>query len=569
MPQTKTRLPAAAEPAPPESDTASSDPPVADVPEEPGRIGTVIDDRYRIVGTLGEGGMGIVYRAEHVYIRRPVALKILSADMAEHPQLFERFEREALAIGRLDHPNCVSVLDFGHLPDGSCYLTMPVLEGRTLADVLRRGRIPTRRALRIARHIAGALAHIHNAGIVHRDVKPENIVLVDREGDPDFATLLDFGIAKLLRSDDDTDTEDLTVAGQRFGTPAYMSPEQAIGATLDARSDVYSLSIVLYEMLCGVPPFEHRDPVRLMEMQEKDSVPRMARMARDLVVADDVEQMVLRGLAKQASDRYDKAVELIAAIDACLEAPSTEEEPRQPVYKRPRVWAAVGVGVALIVTALLLWPSNKVRESDTAARARELITQGKPGQAVAYLEGNPALAKHADAHLQLGHAYATFGRHKDVVDSYQRALSRDKRLARDPDVANNLRLIVDGDDLALTAVAAELLLSELDDNTTKQRVVELASGHIKLAWRAKMREVAEHHGLSEKIDWRTGYTRDLAQAPSCEQRRAVVIRLRSLGDPKALGALEGAKKRADNGCLRDAATDAIILLSARTADDAK
>jgi serine/threonine-protein kinase len=562
MPRTKTRLPASGP-----SDASDRESSESSSSDE--RIGSVVDDRYRIVDLIGLGGMGVVYRAEHVYIRRTVALKILHQEMAEHPQLFERFEREALAIGRLDHPNCVSVLDFGHLPDGACYLTMPFLEGPTLGDRMCDGPISVRRSLRIARHVASALAHIHNAGIVHRDVKPENIVMVDREGDADFATLLDFGIAKLVQRDAESADErraELTIAGQRFGTPAYMSPEQAIGAPLDHRADLYALSVILFEMLCGARPFEEDDPVRLMEMQERAPVPSMSAVADDVSIPGAVEALVRKGLAKRANERFADAVEFIAAIDACLDVPTATAKAR-PLYRRPRVVVGAGVAiVAIVAAALVFWPSS-AGESHSAAHGRSLISQGKPIQAIAYLEGNPALAEHADAHLQLGHAYSATGRYGDAVASYGRALTRQPGLSNDADLANNLRLVVDGDDVAIATQAAELLLGRVADEATRAHVTDMASSHEDLRWRTQMREVAEHHGMSEDIDWLASHTLDLAQAETCEERRRSTARLRSLGDPNAISALERARDRADNRCLRDEADEAIAALRSRTTVD--
>src|SRR5690349_15909211 len=177
-------------------------------------IGEVIDGRYRLDATLGRGGMGLVYRATHVGLRRQVAVKILHPSLAASPEVRNRFEREALAVGRVDHPNCVATYDVGRLPDGSLYLAMELLEGRSLADVLEaEGQIAPGRALHILAHMLKGLGSIHQAGLIHRDIKPENIFLVRHGEDLDFAKILDFGIAKPISGELSDDGVRLTQAG--------------------------------------------------------------------------------------------------------------------------------------------------------------------------------------------------------------------------------------------------------------------------------------------------------------------------------------------------------------------
>jgi eukaryotic-like serine/threonine-protein kinase len=287
-------------------------------------IGRIIDGRYRVLEHVGQGGMGSVYRAEHVTIRRPVALKLLHPGLASIPELERRFEREAYAIGRIDHPNCVNVSDFGKLEDGSLFLVMELLEGQSLGDLLERERrVEIRRALHITRHVLRGLHHAHRRGIVHRDVKPENVVLVEHDGDHDFAKVLDFGIAKLVGVAETEDgSEKLTQAGIAFGTPIYLSPEQAIGEPADPRSDLYSATVMLYEMITGVPPFRSEDKLELLGMHTTRPPPRAAEMAPDLMVPEPVEALLVRGLAKRPADRFADAGEYVAAIDAVVGMPA-------------------------------------------------------------------------------------------------------------------------------------------------------------------------------------------------------------------------------------------------------
>jgi len=299
-------------------------------PEEETRLGEIIDARYRLDGLLGRGGMGVVYRAEHVAIRRTVAVKVLHASLAGVPELKSRFEREALAIGRIDHPNCVNVTDFGRLDDGSLFLVMEYLEGRSLGDLLDdEHHLRPRRALRILRHLLSGLGHAHSHGIVHRDVKPENVVLVEHEGEKEFAKILDFGIAKLANAPELDNGVKLTQAGVAFGTPVYMSPEQALGNPIDGRADLYGASVVAYEMLTGHPPFFSDDKLEVLSMHTTREPPPMVEvLGRDGhsdYVPEQVEELIRRGLTKRPGDRWPTATAYIAALDEVMLAMALDE----------------------------------------------------------------------------------------------------------------------------------------------------------------------------------------------------------------------------------------------------
>lgn len=221
-------------------------------------IGRVIAGKYKLESTLGQGVSAVVFRARHLDLKRNVAVKVLHEQKLDDPQFVGRFKAEALAASKLEHPNVARVLDFGQEPDGVLYLVMELLEGRTLEAILAAGTLPQRTAVTFAIQAASALAFAHDVGIFHRDVKPENIMIVahrDDDGNPcDLAKVCDFGLAKLR--DKDGDQEDLTQAGMLFGSPAYMSPEQTRGETVDERSDIYSLAVTLYQAVTGGFPHE-------------------------------------------------------------------------------------------------------------------------------------------------------------------------------------------------------------------------------------------------------------------------------------------------------------------------
>jgi serine/threonine protein kinase len=284
-------------------------------------IGEVIDGRYRLDATLGRGGMGLVYRATHVGMRRQVAVKILHPSLAMSPEVRNRFEREALAVGKIDHPNCVATYDVGRLPDGALYLAMELLEGRSLADVLEQERqIAPGRALHILAHVLRGLGAVHAAGLIHRDIKPENIFLIRQGEDLDFAKILDFGIAKPMSGELSDDGVRLTQAGMAFGTPIYMAPEQALGNKMDGRADIYAAAVIGYEMLAGQPPFYSDDKLEVMSMHTAKPVPPMrSRLVRGAKpVPSSIEKLIVRGLTKKPADRYASAEVFLAAVEGAL-----------------------------------------------------------------------------------------------------------------------------------------------------------------------------------------------------------------------------------------------------------
>ncbi len=277
-------------------------------------IGTVVAGRYRIERMLGSGGMGSVYRAEHVLMRKAVAVKVLHREMTALPEIVARFEREAVAAGRIEHPNVVAASDFGRLEDGSFYLVLEYVEGKPLAKVIdSEGALAPERALHIVRQIADALGAAHALRIVHRDLKPDNVMLVDRENYPDFVKVLDFGIAKVRMQDETGKTQQLTQLGTVFGTPDYMSPEQARGNPVDGRADLYALGVMLYEMLVGVTPFKSDDLIVVLTRTITEPPPPLPD-----TVPPPVRDLVMRLLKKQPDERFQTARELIEQIDALI-----------------------------------------------------------------------------------------------------------------------------------------------------------------------------------------------------------------------------------------------------------
>ena len=280
--------------------------------EADAHVGQVLAGRYLIVKLIGAGGMGAVYLAEHVHMKKPVAVKILHRHMTTNSEVVARFEREAVVAGRIGHPNVAAATDFGKLDDGSFYLVLEYVEGKSLGEVLEAGALEPYRALAIARQIADGLGAAHAAGIVHRDLKPDNVLLVERDGVRDIAKVLDFGIAK-LHLEEGSAQKPLTQIGTIFGTPQYMSPEQGQGKTVDARSDLYGLGVILYEMLTGKLPFESGDLIVLITRHVTEPAPALPS-----TIPEPIRALVARLLEKKPEARVQTAELLSAELDALL-----------------------------------------------------------------------------------------------------------------------------------------------------------------------------------------------------------------------------------------------------------
>jgi serine/threonine-protein kinase len=253
--------------------------------------------------------MGAVYRADHVHIKKSFAFKVLHPELTHQKEAVIRFEREAIAAARIDHPNVATAIDFGNLPSGEFYLVLDYVQGQSLRCLLQQeGRLSELRTVRISRQVAAALAAAHAASIVHRDLKPDNVMLVDSSAEADFAKVLDFGIAK-LRTEDMANEPAITRFGTVFGTPEYMSPEQALGQSVDARSDLYSLGIMMYEMLSGTTPFADEQLVTVLTRQMTDTPAPLTSVSPELAA------LIMQLLEKQPDARPASAEQLVVQID--------------------------------------------------------------------------------------------------------------------------------------------------------------------------------------------------------------------------------------------------------------
>jgi len=368
----------------------------ASLPEDP-LAGRVLSGRYRLVEVIGRGGMGAVYRAHHILMDKAVAVKVLRQELASDTEAVARFHREARSASRLDHDHIIRVSDFGQTDDGLLFLVMELLDGENLAQVLRRGPLPWRRAAAIVRDVATGLAHAHEQGVIHRDLKPENIVLVRRSKSRQLVKVLDFGLAKLVQTasaggaagggdaagdaEPDVAVQSLTRTGVVFGTPEYMSPEQAEGRSLDARTDIYALGVVSYQMLSGKLPFSAPTFLALIAKTVNEPPPPLSEAIESpaVVIPAEVEELVLSCLAKSPDDRPQLAEEIAETLDQLL-ARFPEEHSRSGEVPATGAPAASGSGARRVETGSPV----------AGGVARTVQRQLPPGQAARTAPREPA-----------------------------------------------------------------------------------------------------------------------------------------------------------------------------------
>jgi len=382
-------------------------------------VGETIAGRYKIEALLGEGGMGAVYLAQHTAIKKRVALKLLHADTSQNPELVARFEREAVAAANIDHPNVTAATDFGRCESGQFFLVLEYLEGKRLRDVLSDGPMPPLRAIHIIEQVAQALERTHQIGVRGGDLKPENIMLVSRQGDPDFVKVLDFGLAKVVPAGarpSDGPREGLsagkliTQTGSIFGTPRYMAPEQCVGGTTDGRADLYALGLVLYEMLAGVHPITAKSTLQVISHQLATPTPSFKTVAPQVEVAAPLQDLVMALTEKAPEKRPESATALLATLkqiraqlseapQTTPPAPATASSPAA-LTPAPTAAAAPAPAQAVSAPAVAAVPQGSVA-SETPSPAPAVAGPQAAGPAAAPTAAppstNPASAKAAAA----------------------------------------------------------------------------------------------------------------------------------------------------------------------------
>ncbi|MBZ0185993.1 MAG: serine/threonine protein kinase [Candidatus Obscuribacterales bacterium] len=286
-------------------------------------LGTLLAGKYELQDKLGQGHLGIVYRARCLEgdngAEKTYAIKILTKEFSNDKRAIQRFQREANAAGKLDHPNIVKIFDFDGTEDGSFYIVMELIEGKTLRRVIRRsGPLPVKNSIEIFNQVLDALDHFHSRGLVHRDIKPSNIILSNFSTKDEIVKIVDFGLARHIDAAKAAE-EKVTLDGFVTGTPAYMSPEQCLGGNVDPRSDLYSLGCVMFRTLTGIAPIPGMTPKETMTNQVQYTALPFDRMPPHIELCEELKDVMKKALSKRPDLRYQNALEMKAALEQILQ----------------------------------------------------------------------------------------------------------------------------------------------------------------------------------------------------------------------------------------------------------
>jgi serine/threonine-protein kinase len=539
-------------------------------------VGTTLDGRFQLTAHIASGGMGAIFRAEHVYMKKELALKVLRPDLSTLPDIAERFRREAEIAASLEDDNIVRVMDFGRSPEGWLFLAMELLDGESLFERLRRGAVAPEQAIYILLQMCRGLEAAHARGVVHRDLKPENIFLLTQPRDQ--VKILDFGIAKLTDPQIASDTQ----TGVVVGTPEYLSPEQATGTAIDGRADLYAVGLIGWRMLAGFHPFHADDARGLLMMQATRPVPPLVEARPELVAWPGLLSAIARACSKEPCERHIDAAELRAELETCLgpaqtpthgsgalslparvaaararalpngralpnanveetltlqpgEAPAPPP-PRQrqknplAVLLRPRVLVAALLLAAAAAAVPLSLRAMRWLDERPVAQARTLLATNHP-EAARDILASAVLRRPTDPRLRIlqGHAQHRIpGEAAAGIESYVAAFELDP-LTLDAAVFTDLA----GDlarDRKVAARAAELLVR------AGARAVPsvIAATHVENGpARLKALEVARELGAENRIDAPKVYGA-LLREDDCDVRRAAARRLGELGNSAAV-----------------------------------
>lgn len=553
-------------------------------------------EKYRIRVLIGRGSMGSVYEVEDVATGALGALKVLLPEVARNPEIAARLAREGRALRLLSHPHIIRLLDTGALSDGTPFIITELAGGTTLRAIMDAGAIEQRRALAIVRQMLDALEHAHSHGIIHRDVKPENVIIqADELTGEDVVKFLDFGVAKLV---DDTrrllGEAKLTQVGfELFGSPHYVAPEVVVGGDVGTRADIYSTGAVLFELLAGVPPFDDTDPVALLQKQAASPAPTLAQRAPARSFAPELELLVADALAKEQARRFASAGAMIAALDATLRSlqatdPTATEisPPSPPPMPLPIVHVEEpGPAIARAHTPIgpptgaplpervLRWLRAHRTASLFAGGAILLVLviailntrsshQSMRGAAGTAAPAGESTARRADPATPLQQADSDLARGAtlDAVSEYERALSADSTLATSVQIRQNLVAIASGKDTVAAVIALDLLARNVSP-PARDAIAAVASKHASRDVRQRALAIAVRDEFVETVDRLQLYVLDLQQAKTCPERRTIIAKLRELGDARAVTALRRAK--AQYACIEREATDALATLESK------
>ncbi|MBK8480559.1 MAG: serine/threonine protein kinase [Proteobacteria bacterium] len=559
-------------------------------------LGAQIDQRYEVLRRLGSGGMGTVYEVQHLRLKKRFALKVVRRDLGDLKGFAARFEREALATSRQEHPNCVLVTDFGHAATGELYLVMELLAGRSLTSLLNQP-VAVSLALDLVRQVLLALQHAHGTGLVHRDIKADNVMLIDGPEGSTLVKVLDFGLAVPPAA---RGAPRPAAPAEVAGTPTYMAPEQAAGLAIDERSDLYAVGVILFYLLTGRPPFRADDPMRVLRQKTTHRAPALDEVAPG-VFSRALQQLVARALAREPEQRFPSAEAMLRALDQVQRArggglstasrwrslraiqrggcalarafhrwyrcSELEAAPRwslrlrllvRPGHGRV-VLASALVGLlalsALALAGLWWWRASRIAASGVVAggassaatappmpdelaqrlaTARLLIARGACREAA--LDLRNAVAERptlAPLHYLFGAAKICQGEVGAALAAYRRAIHLDARYRRDA------RLLEDAGALLATpgarAQALAFLVEELGPGGVEPLLGAVTSNDA--SWRHRALGAVLRLGASRRVDWLTVWRLDLNQRTSCALQGRAVAGLRHLDDPRALRVL--------------------------------
>ena len=544
-------------------------------------IGSIVGDRYRVVSRIGVGGMGAVYRAEHTMMRRDLAIKVLLPEFSGKDEFARRFEREAESASRLQHPNIITVTDFGRTSGGSLFLAMEFLAGDSLSLVIRGGPLPRARALNVIRQILHGLEHAHAAGVVHRDLKPDNIMLVERDGQPDVVKILDFGIAKVTEpmSGGGAGGTALTQAGMIFGTPEYLSPEQALAEVVDPRADIYAAGVILFEMLAGRKPFVSEDKVKLISMHLAHAPPRLREANPNVEVPVALEQVVLQALEKSRENRFASATAFLQALDdaeaiadsgadadatlAALQLPPAAALDRLGRFLSGGRALALALVVVAVVSVVVYRRGAQHRTlvsapvqpappppalADRLKKIEAALESGNTTQARLALEHELSeRPRDARVRYMLGRVAFAEGKHAEALAQYREAIGLDAGFRGDPVLLEHLEQAA-GE--SRNAEAALDLAIDKIGAPAAELLVKVANDSPELARRQRAAAALDEMGKGDRVD-RVGLAMlQLKKARGCEEKKMLVEKLRDLGDPRALPALRDLRGRSIGGLFR-------------------
>jgi len=583
----------------PDSNTAASDPAGDVVPERRGPLtGRLVDGRYQILELIGEGGMGAVYRAIHQRMDKELAFKVLLPEYTAMEGLARRFQQEAQSASRLDHRGIIQVFDFGQTDDGLLYLVMAYLRGRSLTDLIsKEAPLPVSRVMALGAQICGALAHAHDQGVVHRDLKPDNVMIVEGEAGVEQVKLLDFGIAKITQGEGAA--SGLTEAGAIFGTPEYLSPEQAAGDPVDHRSDLYSLGVILYEMLSGRKLFSADTNVKYLFAHMHDVPEPLTTIVPHLGLSPKLDQVVGRVLAKSPAQRFQTAEELAEVLTRLASqqampvqaevAPSglarVESGPLPPVGASPPattvspgqhtgastsdpeaeqkrklvVWglgSAVGALLVLVMALSLVLSDDesgagkgaggdRQRASDTHLRLiGGLIAGAHFDKAEKRLRAVVRKApKDPRVHLLYGHLYFRRGMAEACLASYTTAVVLDRTAREDKTLLANLRRLLIkrkgprwGRPARVRAVG--FATRSFAGGRLGKPAVGMLTRYVNKWWEHdlvwQIIDLLKQHDAAGGIDWPHAYELRFRSVDSCELRKKYIQEIVVRKDPRFL-----------------------------------